>query len=202
MPALMGRICIVPLLLELAPRYPSLQLDLSLDDKLVDVLAGGYDLSVRTGAVHAQSGLAARQIGSHRMIVCASAKYLDEHGVPRTLEDLRHHRAVMYDRPGWNHNWLFRDVGGNTLKVTPPHSTRLNDLAVVADAAAADAGLAWLPIWLARSQLASGTLVEVLGAQPCYAFDNFAMWPAAGRLPLRIRLALDLLASALPERLI
>ena len=200
-PALLGRVCVAPLLLDLSRRHPALGLDLSLDDQIVDLVAGAYDLGVRTGTIASRPGLMVRRLGSHRMLVCASPDYIADRGQPLGLEALKDHVAVMYGRPGWEHAWLFRDHDGARIAVAPPHKIRLNDMAAVADASVSGEGLSWLPAWLARPQLNTGALVEVLQDQPCYAFDNYALWPEAAHLPLRVRLALDVLASELAARL-
>jgi len=201
MPALLGRMCVAPLLLELARRHPALRLDMAMDDRVVDIAADGYDLSVRTGKSEDRSGLNSRRLGSHRMVVCASPRYLDAMGTPQTLMDLPGHEGVTYARPGWGHAWLFLDEDGRTLEISLPDRVRLNDLAAVTDAAAAGAGLAWIPAWLAKPHLDNGSLVEVLGNQPSFAFENHAVWPEARHLPLRVRLVIDMLAAELPARL-
>jgi len=201
MPALLGRICVAPLLLELARRHPTLRLDMSMDDRIVDIVADGYDLSIRTGSSEGRAGLKTMRLGSHRMVVCASPNYLDSVGPPLTLADLSQHMGVMYARPGWQHAWLFRDAEGRTVEVSLPSRVRLNDLAAVTDAAVAGAGLAWIPVWLAKSHLDSGSLTEVLCGQPSFSFENYAVWPEARHLPLRVRLAIDVLAAELPAQL-
>lgn len=201
MPALLGRICVAPLLLDLARRYPALRLEMSLDDRIVDLFAASYDLAVRTGEPKDQPGLRRKLLGSHRMIVCASPGCLDAEGTPQMLGDLQDRAAVMYARSGWDHAWLFRGDGDQIIDVRPRSRLLLDDLAAVTDAAVAGAGLAWIPSWLARPHLENGELVEVLRNQPSFAFDNHAVWPEARHLPLRVRLALDLLAAELPARL-
>jgi DNA-binding transcriptional LysR family regulator len=201
MPALLGRMCVAPLLIELAGRHPTLRLDMSMEDRIVDIAAGSYDLSVRTGQPVDQTGLKTMRLGSHPMVVCASPELLAAVGTPRTLADITAHHAVMYARPGWSHTWLFRDENGRTVEVSPPSRLRLNDLAAVADAAASGAGLAWIPWWLARPYLNNGSLVEALGGQHSFSFENHAVWPEARYLPLRVRLAIEMLAAELPDRL-
>lgn len=201
MPALLGRICVAPLLLDLPKRYPTLQLELSMTDRIIDLSGEGFDLSIRTGHVDDRVGLMIRRLGSHEMVVCASPDYLAAHGTPRSLEDLQAHVSILYSRPGWTHGWLFRDQAGAIVEVAPSHRIRLDDLAAVMDAAVDDAGLAWIPSWLARPHLATGALVEVLADQPRYSFGNYAIWPQNRLLPLKVRIALDLLAAELPDRL-
>lgn len=201
MPTLLGRMCVAPLLLQLVGRFPSLQIDMSMEDRIVDLIGDGYDLSVRTGSIDVRTGLMVKRLGCHRMIVCASPDYLATYGTPRCLEDLRSHSAVVYARPGWNHAWLFRDDKGARVEVSLPHRVKVDDLAAVTEAAVAGAGLAWIPSWLARPHIEAGTLVEVLEDRPCFTFANYALWPEAKHVPLKVRIALDLLASELPKQL-
>lgn len=201
MPALLGRLCVAPLLYDLALRHPSLRLDLHLDDRIVDLGSSVFDLSIRTGAVADRAGLSMRRLGSHRMIVCASPHYVARHGAPENLAALAAHRAVDYVRPGWSGGWLFEDGAGRLVEAPPPSAITLNDLSAVAEAAAAGVGLAWIPAWLARPHVRSGDLVEVLSEQNGYRFDNYAVWPERKHLPLKVRMAIDLLVSSLPPRL-
>src|SRR6478609_540584 len=79
MPALLGRCCVAPILLELARRHPALELDLSFSDRIVDLAEGNYDLAIRTGELANKTGVIARRIARHRMLVCASPSYLETH---------------------------------------------------------------------------------------------------------------------------
>ena len=202
MPSLLGRLCVAPILMKLVEDYPSLRLSLTMDDRLTDIAAEGYDLAVRTGAAETGRNLEAIPAGSHVMIVCASPDYLARAGSPTDLSDLVAHDAILYVRSGLKHGWLFQDAEGATIETTPPSRLELDDLAAVADAAAAGLGLAWLPAWLAAPHLHSGTLKQVLDREPPYGFTNHLVWPKARYLPLRTRLAIDLLARDLPSALI
>jgi DNA-binding transcriptional LysR family regulator len=199
MPALLGRRCVAPILLDLAQRYPALELDLSFSDRIVDLAEDGYDLAIRTGALEDRAGLIARRIASHHMIVCASPSYLERHGRPRHVEDLGRHHAVIYSRPGWVHPWLIPRDGEAPIEVMPINRLRLDDLDAIADAAAAGMGLAWLPSWLVRERIQAGALVPLLPDQPGHVFDNYAVWLKTPHLPLKVRLAVDTLAAALPK---
>ncbi|PDT73357.1 LysR family transcriptional regulator [Bradyrhizobium sp. C9] len=199
MPALLGRRCVAPLLLKLAQKYPALELDLSFGDPVADLMEGGYDLAIRTGDLDAQSGLIARRIASQRMVVCGSRAYLKAHGRPRTLDELGQHKAIVYRRLGRARPWLFPRDGQPPREVWPAGRLRLDDLEAIADAAARGMGLAWLPSWLVRERLDNGTLVRVLGDEGALAYDCHALWLPTPRLPLKVRLAVDALAAALPK---
>lgn len=199
MPALLGKHCVAPILLELAQRYPELELDLSFSDRIVDLAEDGYDLAIRTGKLEDKTGVMARRIARHRMIVCASPSYLEKRGWPRQIEDLCGHYVIVYSRPGWIHSWLFPRQGQPPVEVAPPNRLRLDDLDAIADAATAGLGLAWLPSWLVRERIQAGSLVPLLADHPGHVFDNYALWLQTPHLPLKIRLAVDALAAALPR---
>ncbi|WEX77686.1 LysR family transcriptional regulator [Sinorhizobium numidicum] len=199
MPALLGRHCVAPILLELAQQYPRLELDLSFSDRLVDLVEDGYDLAIRTGNLEDRAGVIARRIARHRMVVCASPSYLETHGRPVAVEDLSGHDAIIYNRPGWVHPWLFPRDDQPTAEVTPTVRLRLDDLDAIADAAAAGLGLAWLPSWLVRERIRVGALIALLPNEPGYVFDNHALWVKTPHLPLKVRVAVDALAAALPK---
>jgi DNA-binding transcriptional LysR family regulator len=199
MPALLGRRCITPVLLKLAQRYPALELDLSFNDLITDLADGGYDLAIRTGDLEDRAGLVARRIARHRMIVCGSQAYLEANGRPLRLEDLARHHGILYCRPGWVHPWLFPRDGLLAAEVTPVNRLRLDDLDAIADAVAAGMGLAWLPSWLIRDRIQMGAIVPLLEDQPQHVFENHAVWLRTPHLPLKVRLAIDMLAAELPK---
>lgn len=166
LPVLFGRRCVTPVLLELAQRHPGLELDLSFDDRLVDLAEGGFDLAIRTGALADSASVIAKRVARQRMIVCASPSYLAEHGVPQRVEDLPEHQAVVYRRAGSIPPWQFPLADGTELAILPPNKLRLDDMAAIADAAAAGLGLAWLASWLVREQMQAGSLTWILQEDP------------------------------------
>lgn len=197
-PALFGRRCVAPVLLQLAERHPRLQLDLSFNDRLSDLAEDGFDLAIRTGDLTEKGALMSRRVARQRMIVCASPVYLQSHGWPRGVEDLERHAAVVYRRSGRPRAWLFPRDGGPAAAVTPPHRFRFDDMDAIADAAASGAGLAWLPSWLVRERLQAGALVRVLPDEREHLYDVFALWLPTPQVPRRLRLAIDALAAELP----
>lgn len=199
MPALLGRHCVAPLLLKLAQKYPALELDLSFGDPVADLMEGGYDLAIRTGDLDEQSGMITRRIARQRMVVCGSRAYLKANGKPRTLDELGKHQALVYRRLGRARPWLFPRDGQPPREVWPAGRLRLDDLEAIADAAARGMGLAWLPSWLVRERLERGALVRVLGDEGELPYDCHALWLPTPRLPLKVRLAVDALAAALPK---
>ncbi len=200
MPVHFGRRCVAPILLELAQRYPALELDLSFSDPIADLAEDGCDLAIRTGNLEDQAGVMARRVARQRMVVCASPSYLEMHGLPRQIGDLGSHQTIIYRRSGRVvQPWLFPRHGQPALEVMPVSRLRFDDLAAIADAAAAGMGLAWLPSWLVRERIQAGALVPLLSDQPGFLYDAYALWLQTPQLPLKVRLAVDALAAALPR---
>jgi len=201
MPVHSGRRCAAPILLALAQRYPKLELDLSFADRLVDLAEGEHDLAIRTGTPEDKAGVIGRRVARQRMVVCASPGYLKRAGRPKRIEDIARHQAIIYRRSGRTSPWRFPMANGKPVEITPVGRLRLDDLDAIADAAASGLGLAWLPAWLVRERLAAGALIDVLPKQPPYLYDVTALWLQTPHLPLKVRLAIDALAAALPNRM-
>ncbi|MER9102765.1 LysR family transcriptional regulator [Mesorhizobium sp. M0618] len=200
MPAHFGRHCVAPVLLRLARQYPMLELDLSLTDRFADLAEDGYDLAIRTGALGDKAGLIARRVARQDMVVCAAPSYLRIHDEPQRIEDLADHQAIVYRRLGQVvQPWLFAREGQSVQEITPTGRLRLDDLDAIADAAVESMGLAWLPWWLVRERIEAGALVALLPDQPRYLYDCYALWLQTPHLPLKVRLAVDALAAALPR---
>ncbi|AFE11013.1 LysR family transcriptional regulator [Corallococcus coralloides DSM 2259] len=201
MPVLYGRRCVAPILRDLARAHPKLELDLSFNDRLVDLLEDGFDLvlrSVGTRGLDAGDGLTARRVGFQRMTVCASPAYLRKHGTPRTLEALSGHDTIRYVRSGTARPWLFPQEDGTNVELLPRSRLRFDDLEAIMDAAVAGMGLAWLPCWLIQDAVRDKKLVRVLTDLPGLCFDIHALWPTSPHLPVRVRVAIDALAAKLP----
>jgi DNA-binding transcriptional LysR family regulator len=198
-PALFGRRCVLPILLELAQRHPALELDLSFGDPLTDLGEGSHDLAIRTGALADQAGVMARLVARQRMVVCAAPAYLEKHGEPRRIEEITSHSAILYSRAGRTRPWLFPRVDQAPAEVTPASRLRLDDLDAIADATAAGMGLAWLPRWLIRDRIQAGALVTLLPDEPEFPYDCYALWLQTPHMPTKLRLAIDALAAGLPR---
>jgi DNA-binding transcriptional LysR family regulator len=199
MPVHFGRQCVMPVLLDLARRHPALQLDLSFTDRLTDLAEEGQDLAIRTGELADRAGTMARRLARQKMIVCASPSYIAANGKPHSIEEIAGHEAVVYRRSGSVAPWLFPREGREPLEIALSSRLRFDDLNAIAEAATAGVGLAWLPSWLVRERLNEGALVDVLPDETSYLYDAYAVWLQTPRMPLKMRLAIDELARALPK---
>ncbi|WP_343160735.1 LysR family transcriptional regulator [Xanthomonas sp. LMG 8989] len=199
MPVLFGRYCIAPILRSYAQQHSRLELELNFSDRQVDLIAEGFDLAVRNGAPDNRATLRARRLVSQRKVLCASPAYLSARREPRTLDELAEYDLLPYWRNEHALAWQLPDADDALVSVLPTSRLRFDDLEFIADSAVAGMGIAWLPYWLIRERLRRGELVEIWGHRPTAAIDGYAVWPAAQYLPLRSRLAIDLLVAELPK---
>ena len=201
LPVLFGRHCVAPILRAFARAHPKLELELSFSDRQVDLIAEGFDLAIRNGPLGNETSLRAKRLVDQRKALCASADFIAARGEPLTIEDLLNLDLLGYSRNDYGLTWRLPDVSGALVNVQVSSRLRFDDLEVVADAAAEGLGIAWLPHWLIRERLRTGPLVEIWGDRPTATMDCYAVWPASRYLPLRSRLAIDILSKDLPKRL-
>jgi len=201
LPVLFGRHCVAPILRSFAHQHPKLELELSFSDRPVDLIAEGFDLAVRNGALGNETSLRARRLISQRKVLCGSPDYIAAKGEPSSVADLAEHDLLVYWRNDYPLAWRLPDATGTLVDVPVKSRLRFDDLEVIADAAVDGLGLAWLPCWLISDRLRARLLLELWSDRPSAMMDCYAVWPATRHLPVRSRLAIDVLAAELPKRL-
>jgi DNA-binding transcriptional LysR family regulator len=190
---------LVPVLARLLHAHPGLQLDLRLDDAQVDLIRDGIDLAVRIGPLQ-DSTLVARRIDWQSMLLCASPRHVAAHGLPRRLEDLRHHPAVVFRMPssGRVRPWQFRSDDGETVELEPASRVRVDDGQGIVAALCADLGLCQLPGYMVADEIADGRLVELLPERRPPPLPISVIHPSGRLLPARVRVALETLVAMAP----
>jgi LysR family transcriptional regulator for bpeEF and oprC len=161
-PVVFGRALLIPALARFTARYPQLQLEVQLNDRVVDLIAEEIDLVVRVGAVR-EPQLIARRIVNTRLLTCASPDYLRDHGVPAAPEELRRHKLVGHlgadsRRP---HKWQFQR-GTMRRQLTFPCNVAFNSVEAQIMAAMRGAGIVQTMDLVVAEALASGKLELVL----------------------------------------
>lgn len=197
-PVVFGRRYVAPLLCDLAERHPRLQILGNFTDRPVNFAADGIDLAIRSGDLPDSGTLVARPLGSQTMVVCASPAYLDAHGAPADVADLTSHRCILYERGGHVIAWTLTDASGAVVRPSIDRHMGLDDVEAIAMAAVRGMGLANLPLWLIREELASGELVRVLASSSIETIPMHAVWPHTPHLPHKLRVAIDALLGAIP----
>lgn len=181
--------------------YPEIELELDFSDRLVDVIEEGFDAVLRTGdAVDSQ--LMSRRIGSYRYVIVGSPDYLAEHGWPQRPEDLLDHACLRHrwSTTGKLESWRLRGDGGY-LDLEPPASVVTNTIGPLITLAERGAGLAGVPDFTVRRQLAEGSLASVLDRHLKDAGTFRLFWPSSRNLAPRLRVFVDFMAEHLSRDL-
>lgn len=201
MPQSFGRVCVLPVLLDLARRHPRLEYELSLSDRRVDLIEAGFDLAIRIGPLEDTPDLQARALGAMDSVLCAAPDYLAAQDTPRSLAELAQHRCVVYGRAGRTTAWTLTDAHGRTHTADLRQCMHVDDMQTVVDSVRAAAGIGQLPRWLVAGELAAGALVELLPGYRGSSRAIHALWPAGRSLPPKMRVVIDALVREVPRRL-
>jgi len=168
---------LVPSLPELMRRHPALQLDVRLEDHPVDLIAAGVDLAVRAGRAPAERhSLVARRLLTSPSWLVAASGYLHRRGAPARPEDLAGHDALVHlGHAGPSDRWTLKQ-GDRTITVQIRGPVRSTAVLALHAAALGGMGIAYLPVWLVRADVASGSLVRVLPEHELPSIQVYALY--------------------------
>lgn len=185
-PAGFGRRHVAPILQEFLRDHPDVSASLDLSDRIVDLVAEGFDCAIRLGSL-IDSNMAVVRLGEMRRVIVAAPSYLARHGVPRSLDDLGKHECLrLSTQPGWD-----LQLAGRPVLFKPQGRFVCNDGAVLRDWALAGMGLAWRSLWEVGADLRWGRLVVVLPELAPPPVGIHAIFPERRLPPLRLKLFLE-----------
>ncbi len=187
-----GRQIIAPMALEFAQRYPEIRIDLSFDDRYVDLLAQNLDVAIRLGKL-ADSSLGARRLGDNPWVLVATPRYLKHHAKPQRPDDLRQHNCLVYSSVQGDDVWRFNDTRQRAHQVAISGSLRANNLSTIRAAVLAHMGVAILPRYVVRDDLAQKSVAVLLGHYALASQDIHAVYPSPRYLPTRARVFIEFL---------
>ena len=180
-----GRRVVVPLALAYMQRNPQVQLDLTFEDRYVDLIAQGIDVAVRMGKL-ADSSLGARFLGMNPWVMVASPGYLRKRGVPKQAQDLGAHAALVYSSVVGDEVWRMRTPKGEAVNVAVAGRFRSNNLSAVLAAAREGMGIALMPRYVASDSLALGQVREVLPDHTLAEQEIHAVFPSPKLVPGKV----------------
>ena len=180
-----GRRVMVPLVLRYMREHPNLRVDLSFEDRYVNLVEQGADLALRIGRL-ADSALGARYLGSNPWIMVAAPAYLDANPAPRVPADLARHPCLVYSSVQGDDRWSMTGPSGEEALVPVTGPLRTNNLSTVLAAVHAGMGVAVLPLYLAREALDAGTVVPVMQDYALPAQEVHAVFPSPKLVPSKV----------------
>lgn len=186
-PLSLGPTHFAPVLAEMALRHPQLHIHTSYSDRFVDLIAEGFDCAIRVGYLQ-DSNLIAKRVGPIYGKLVASPDYIKAHGAPETLEQISDHQALMQG----TETWQFMD-GDRIVTVQPQGRFKADNATVLAAAAAAGLGLAFLPDCVTHGYVASGALVPVMTQHPLPSAGAYVIRPPGPHPARKVRVLTDML---------
>lgn len=200
-PVLFGRVHVLPIVVEFLGLYPDISVRLALADRNLHLVDDHVDVAARIGALP-DSGIVATRVGAMRTVVCAGAKLLDSHGVPKAPEDLADFPIVNFDFMSQATTWPFRPKGAKA-RVDVPIRPRLSVSTAEAAVSAAVQGVGATRVlhYQCADALRDGSLRLILADFEVAALPIHLMHAGRGALPSKARVFLDFAAGRLKERL-
>ena len=194
-PVMFGRLHVAPVATDFIARYPTVQLDLLLLDRVLDLLEEGVDAGVRIGRLP-DSSLVAVPVGQTRRVVCASPAYLRRAGAPRSPAELTRHRCVNFSGVAPAQEWSFRQE-----RVPVSAAFASNQIEPALDACVSGVGLGQFLCYQVQALLDGGKLKRVLAEFEPVAQPIHVIYPHARLLSANVRAFVDWSVSRLRKRL-
>ncbi|GBR10316.1 LysR family transcriptional regulator [Asaia siamensis] len=178
-----ARLHIIPRLPAFLDAHPQLDVDILLDDRMIDLVAEGVDISLRMGAL-ADSSAVARKLATGKRSVLATPAYLARAGMPLVPADLADHNAIVYSQ--LPNVWSFhRD--GSAVSVSVAGRLRVSAAEGLRAAILADMGLTITSDWMFAPELESGAVTHLLPAWSLPDIDLWAVFPTGRMMTAKAR---------------
>ena len=200
-----GRLWLGPALADFQTRYPDVQIELQLTERLPHLSSEGFDAAVWlwNPPAHVAAEWISRKLARNQRVLVASPRYVQAHGAPATLEELAQHPCLLVRENGGDtgqgqrfDQWHLRRAGqarSVPVRVSGPLSSNSGEM--VRDWCVAGHGIMLRSLWDVASLLASGELVQVLPDYAMHDADVHWLAPYRAQMPLRLRLLQEFLAN-------
>ncbi|HYL25805.1 MAG TPA: LysR family transcriptional regulator, partial [Burkholderiales bacterium] len=185
---------VAPAIAAFLERHREVRFDVSLSDRVVDLVEEGFDLAIRIGAPGADN-LVARKLAETRLVPCASPRYLASHGAPKTPEELAGHNCLTYEYVSPRHVWRFRDRAGAERAVRVSGRLHSNNGDLLAELAAEGAGIVFEPAFIVGPEVRAGRLVPLLQEFVPPPVPIYALYPSRKHLSAKVRRFVEFLTE-------
>lgn len=197
-PMSFGILHIAPKLPDFLALYPDLSVDISLDDRRVDLVEEGFDLAIRIGELP-DSSLVARRLGPCRHVVCGAPGYFKRHGVPRTPEDLRNHNAITFKYQDSPSEWHFVSPNGGVIRIPVSGSIQMNNSLGLREALLREVGLTLTPTFVVGADIKAGRLQVILSEYRALEVSIYAVYPQRRHLSPKVRAFVEFMGNRISD---
>jgi len=174
-----------------AKKYPDITLDITMDDRLVDVVAESFDMVVRIGVLE-DSTLMARKLATCPFVVSASPEYLSKYDAPKKPDDLKDHNVLAYTRNTAAHEWRYKGPDGIEKVVALKSTFKCDTGEMMHQAVKNGIGIAILPMFFVNESLQEGKLIPLLEEySPATERNIYAVFPPNRYQTARLKLFLE-----------
>tara|TARA_R110002167_G_scaffold150687_4_gene344456 strand:- start:16 stop:924 length:909 start_codon:yes stop_codon:yes gene_type:complete len=173
--------------------YPELKIQLSLNDRFIDPVEEGFDVTIRIAELE-DSSLIARKLAPARRLLVAAPSYVARFGAPARPDDLQRHRCLNYGHTTTLQRWQLSDQG-HPLSVAVDAVLCSNNGSILRAAALAGQGIAMLPTFIVGPDIGAGRLVPILDAFPPRPLAIYALYAPNRYLAAKTRVLIDFLAA-------
>lgn len=180
-----GRRVLTPLVLRYMRAHPEVSIDLSFDDRYVNLVEQGVDLAIRIGRL-ADSSLGARYLGVNPWVLVGAPGYLERRGVPAAPADLAEHACLVYSSVQGDDRWHFGGALGADAAIAVSGPLRSNNLTTLLAGVQAGMGIAILPRYVAQEAIARGEVRVLLDAYALPAQEMHAVFPSPRLVPGKV----------------
>ena len=195
-PVTFGSMQLATHLIAFAKQYPSIELDVSFSDRLVNVVDDGFDLALRIGNL-SDSSLIARKLCDIGVIHVASTDYIKARGMPMHWHELSEHECILDTNFRDPFIWPFIDKNNVIEEYSVNGRLKFSNAEVCLKAACAGLGIARLPMFVAADALREKAVVPVLASCQLPILGLYALYPPAKHLARKSRVVIDFLVDAL-----
>jgi DNA-binding transcriptional LysR family regulator len=198
-PMTFGTMHLAPALADFLVQYPDLQVQLTLNDRFVDPIEEGFDVTVRIAKPQEVASLIVHPLTLAPRVLCAAPSYLEANGTPTHLDELRHHSCLHYGQLAVESQWtLIGSEGEQTISVTGVLCS--NNGEVLRDAAVRGLGITLLPTFVVEPELQQGTLQRVLPEYHPPELSISVIYPVNRHLSTKVRLLIHFLQERFGDR--
>jgi len=192
-PASFGSKYLLELLPQFMQRYPEVKLEVEFNDRLIDVVAEGYDVVIRVGEIK-DSNLVARKFTSSKHVVIASPDYIKRMGCPNTVEELTQHECIAYSLLPTPTQWdFYKDGVRSSINVEPRALCNAAEIEVAM--VKQGIGITRLPLFTCEQEVANGELQIILDDYEQIQLDVFAVYPHRQYLTAKVRAFVDFIVG-------
>ncbi|MES2412442.1 MAG: LysR family transcriptional regulator [Pseudomonadota bacterium] len=185
---------VAPLVREYTSRYPNVTVHVESGNRYMDIIDNNIDVAIRTREVEPDSNITIRRLAETRRILTASPRYLAQHGVPKTLEDLQRHKLLIYTLAN-NPNELRFTRGGQTTTLNFKGVLEANDGQILRAAALDGMGILVQPSYIVYEDIVAGRLVPLLDEWDLPRLTINLAYPSRKHLSAKVRTFIDFMAE-------